>query len=127
MAVAIRLMRFGKKGFPTYRIVALDKRSKRDGAYIEKVGLYNPMAASDQFQVNEERLSYWIKNGAIISDGMKKLLTSRNPKVKKRITKKAKKPAVVVKKSTSPKKETPAQAPVEKKENVEEVPPDTTS
>jgi small subunit ribosomal protein S16 len=81
MPVALRLMRFGKKGYPTYRVVALDKRSKRDGAYIEKVGLYNPMTEPATLDLNEERLNYWLTNGAAVSEGMQKLLKRREKKV----------------------------------------------
>lgn len=87
-------MRFGKKGYPTYRIVALDKRSKRDGAYIEKVGLYNPMSKTATLTIDEERLSYWLKIGAVVSEGMKKILSSRNPKQKKIVKKATKKEPV---------------------------------
>lgn len=74
MAVTIRLMRFGKRHYPTYRIVALDKRRKRDGSYIEKIGTYNPMLTPALIEINEERMGYWTKNGALISEGMRKLL-----------------------------------------------------
>ncbi len=74
MAVALRLMRFGKKHYPTYRIVAIDKRSKRDGAYIEKVGTYNPMTEPSAITINEERFTYWRRNGAQVSDGLQKLM-----------------------------------------------------
>lgn len=77
MAVAVRLMRFGKKGYPVYRIVALDKRKKRDGSYIEKVGLYNPMTEPAHLDINNERLSYWMKNGAELSEGVRKLLKDK--------------------------------------------------
>ena len=43
MPVTLRFMKFGKKGRPFYRIVAIDKRKKRDGSYIEKVGHYDPI------------------------------------------------------------------------------------
>lgn len=74
MAVALRLMRFGKKHYPTYRIIAMDKKSKRDGAYIEKVGTYNPMRDPAELSVNAERFLYWQNNGAQVSDGVRKLL-----------------------------------------------------
>jgi small subunit ribosomal protein S16 len=77
MAVALRLMRFGKKGFPFYRVVALDKRQKRDGAYIEKVGTYDPMANPSKLEIDKERYEYWVKNGAQISDGLKRILKNR--------------------------------------------------
>lgn len=74
MAATIRLMRFGKKGYPTYRIVVLDKRKKSKGAYIEKIGFYNPVASPEILEVNKERMDYWLKTGAEPSDGFKKLL-----------------------------------------------------
>src|SRR5690348_5986277 len=74
MPVAIRLMRFGKKGHPSYRIVALDKRKKRDGAYIEKIGLYDPLIEPLKLEINQERLSYWLGVGAEVSEGMIKLM-----------------------------------------------------
>ena len=77
MAVAIRLMRFGKKGFPFYRVVALDKRKKRDGSYIEKVGTYDPMSEPAKLDINQERMDYWVKNGAQVSEGLRKLLKNR--------------------------------------------------
>lgn len=73
MPVTIRLMRFGKRGYATYRIVALDKRKKRDGSYIEKVGTYNPHAPSP-FVIDGEKLNYWLKKGAVLSEGVQKLM-----------------------------------------------------
>lgn len=72
-------MRFGKKHYPTYRIVALDKRKKRDGSYIEKVGTYNPMTEPVQVEINQERFNYWKMNGAEISEGLRKLLKKITP------------------------------------------------
>ena len=78
MAVALRLMRFGKKKFPFYRIVALDRRQKRDGAYIEKVGQYDPMKEQDTIEINKVRFDYWQGQGAQISEGLARLI--KNPK-----------------------------------------------
>lgn len=77
MAVAIRLMRFGKKGDPSYRIVVLDKRAKRDGAYIEKIGTYQPMTEPGKLELIKERFEYWTSRGAQLSEGMTKLLKSK--------------------------------------------------
>ena len=74
MAVTIRLMRFGKKKFPYYRIVALDKRQKRDGAYIEKLGIYTPLEKEKNIRINKEKYEYWTSKGAQISEGMERLL-----------------------------------------------------
>lgn len=74
MAVTLRLMRFGKKHYPTYRIVAIDKRKKRDGSYIDKVGTYNPMMEPAVIDIDQERFTYWKNSGAEISEGVRKLL-----------------------------------------------------
>ena len=73
MAVVIRLMRFGKRDFPIYRIVALDKRKKRNGAYLDRIGTYNPLNAKDEIVINKEKLDFWLQRGAQFSDGMARL------------------------------------------------------
>ena len=64
MAVTIRLTRAGSKKVPFYRVVAADRRSPRDGRFIEQLGVYDPLRDPVEFRVNETRLDYWIKNGA---------------------------------------------------------------
>lgn len=71
-------MRFGKKKVPFYRIVALDKRQKRDGAYIEKVGLYNPLEKEKNIHINKERFEYWKSKGAQFSEGFERLLKNKD-------------------------------------------------
>jgi small subunit ribosomal protein S16 len=66
-------MRFGKKKQPFYRIVVLDKRKKRDGAYIEELGTYNPLTSPATVVVNKERFSYWKGVGALPSASVSKL------------------------------------------------------
>ena len=71
MALAIRLSRGGRKNRPHYSIVVADKRSPRDGRFVEKVGTYNPLLAKDdanRVTINEERVKYWISQGAQASD-----------------------------------------------------------
>lgn len=75
MSVKIRLMRFGKKGYPTYRMVAIDARKKRDGSYLEKVGFYNPNPTPAIIDVNEERIAYWTGVGAQMSEKVAALMT----------------------------------------------------
>lgn len=77
MAATIRLMRFGKKAYPTYRIVVIDKRKKAVGSYIEKLGFYNPVANPDILEINKERVNYWLKTGAQPSEAIKKLLKKK--------------------------------------------------
>ncbi|HYJ91334.1 MAG TPA: 30S ribosomal protein S16 [Pyrinomonadaceae bacterium] len=62
--LAISLMRMGAKGKPYYRVVVKEKRSKRDGKYIELLGTYNPMANPAEVKLNNERVQYWIGVGA---------------------------------------------------------------
>lgn len=81
MAVALKLMRFGKKGHPTYRIVAIDRRAPRVSEYLEKIGIYQPIGAKPVLEISKSRLEYWQSKGAQLSEGIVKLL-----KDKKRIT-----------------------------------------
>ena len=71
MALALRLSRGGRKNRPHYSIVVADKRYPRDGRFIEKLGTYNPLLAKDdaaRVNINEERVKYWLGQGAIASD-----------------------------------------------------------
>jgi small subunit ribosomal protein S16 len=63
--LAIRLMRMGAKKRPSYRIVVKEKLSKRDGAYIESIGTYNPIdKANNEIRLDADRAQYWIERGA---------------------------------------------------------------
>lgn len=64
MAVKIRLQRIGTKKKPFYRVVAVDGRTRRDGAVIEQLGQYQPIVDGKQFNVDEEKLLKWLKQGA---------------------------------------------------------------
>ncbi len=72
--VKIRLRRMGAKKAPYYRIVVADSRSPRDGRFIEEVGTYDPMADGEKLKVNQERVAYWIANGAQPTDTVRGLL-----------------------------------------------------
>ena len=72
--VKIRLRRMGAKKAPYYRIVVADSRSPRDGRFIEEVGTYDPMADGQKLTVNQERVQYWISNGAQPTDTVRGLL-----------------------------------------------------
>ena len=74
MAVRLRLMRMGKKKHPTYRIVAADKRSPRDGKFIEIVGTYDPNQEPSEIKVTKSKAVGWLRNGAQPSDRVKKIL-----------------------------------------------------
>ena len=72
MAVKIRLARIGKKAMPFYRIVAIDSRNNRDGQALEILGTYD--ATKKMFmQFHDERIEAWVKQGAQLSDTVKKL------------------------------------------------------
>jgi len=74
--VTIRLARSGAKKRPFYYIVATDSRNKRDGRFIEKIGFFNPIArgAEIKLQIDQERVSYWIKQGAKLSERVSSLV-----------------------------------------------------
>jgi len=74
MSVKIRLARHGAKKKPFYRIVVADNESPRDGRYLENVGTYNPLKEPVEVSVKEERIRYWMDQGAIPSDTVKSLL-----------------------------------------------------
>lgn len=60
--LAIKLKRIGKKKQASYRIVVAEKRSKLGGRYVEDLGWFNPR--SDQFNLNADRIKYWMSQGA---------------------------------------------------------------
>jgi small subunit ribosomal protein S16 len=71
MSLKIRLSRGGAKKRPMYRIVVADSRSARDGRFIERIGLYQPMLPADhpeRLTMNEERIKYWLSQGATPTD-----------------------------------------------------------
>ena len=74
MAVKIRLTRMGSKKKPFYRIVALDSRTRRDGRPLEFLGYYNPMTEPPEVKLDNERISYWLEQGAKPSNTVKSLL-----------------------------------------------------
>lgn len=74
MAVTLRLLRLGKKGNPSYRIVAIDKRKKRNGTYVDVIGFYNPIANPPILTLDQKKIAEWLKKGALVSEGLRKLL-----------------------------------------------------
>lgn len=62
-------MRIGAKKRPFYRVVAVDERKKRTGEYIELLGTYNPLTEPKEIILKKDRLEYWQKQGAVLSDG----------------------------------------------------------
>ena len=74
MAVKLRLMRMGKKKQPTYRVVAADARSPRNGRFIEIVGTYQPRQDPSVIKIDNERAVAWLKQGAQPTERVEKLL-----------------------------------------------------
>lgn len=69
----IRLRRVGKKGRPYYRIVVTEKRNPRDGAYIDGIGHYDPMADPPAVTLDENRAVDWLRKGAQPSDPVRQI------------------------------------------------------
>lgn len=74
MAVRIRLKRMGAKKRPFYRLVVADSRAARDGAFIDTLGYYNPIAEPVELKIDEEKALEWLQKGAQPSDTAKSLL-----------------------------------------------------
>ncbi len=72
--VKIRLSRTGKRNAPSYRIVVVDSRAKRDGRVIENLGFYDPKTKPQTIKFNRERLEYWLSQGAQMTTTVKKLV-----------------------------------------------------
>lgn len=74
--VVIRLSRGGAKARPFYNIVVADKRNRRDGRFIERIGFYNPLArgGEESLRIAVDRLTYWTGVGATPSDTVARLV-----------------------------------------------------
>ena len=74
----IRLARFGAKKKPFYRVVLIEKERARNGRNLEVLGQYNPLTKPAKVTLKHDRLDYWVKNGAQLSDTVQRLLKN-NP------------------------------------------------
>ena len=76
MALKIRLARGGSKKRPYYHVVVADVRAPRDGRFIERLGMWNPMLPKDgaRVQLNEERIKHWLEHGAQPTDRVLRFL-----------------------------------------------------
>ena len=72
--LAIKLMRTGAKKRPSYRVVVKEKQSKRDGAYLENVGTYNPTRQPAEINLKMDRVNYWISKCAQPTDTVDRLI-----------------------------------------------------
>jgi small subunit ribosomal protein S16 len=77
LAVRLRLTRVGARNNPIWRVVAADKRSPRDGRFLEVLGHYNPQTNPSTIEIDEERIRSWLRKGAEPSDTVKKLLKAK--------------------------------------------------
>lgn len=77
MSVKLRLRRIGRKKIPVFSIIATDSRNARDGRYIEDLGRYYPLEQPAEVQLDEERILYWLDNGARPSDTVRSILSKR--------------------------------------------------
>jgi small subunit ribosomal protein S16 len=82
MPVKIRLQRHGKKGKPYYWIVAADSRAKRDGKYLDKLGIYNPNTNPATIELNVDGTVQWLQNGAQPTDTAKAILSYKGAMLK---------------------------------------------
>ena len=67
-------MRTGAKKRPSYRVVVKEKQSKRDGAYLENLGTYNPTREPAEINLKADRVQYWISKGAQPTDTVRRLI-----------------------------------------------------
>jgi|SRR5690348_9330951 len=117
MSVAIRLRREGALNRPYFKVVVADKRSPRDGKFIEIIGTYDPKKKGNNSTLKLDRVEYWISKGAQPSDTVRSLIKkNKNPEAaaKKAAAveaKKAAKPKPAPKTESAPAAESAAAAP----------------
>ena len=74
MAVTLRLTRGGGEKQPFYRIVAADRRSPRDGRFIEQIGIYDPLRSPPEIKMDSTRVEHWLSMGAVPSQTVGELI-----------------------------------------------------
>ncbi|MEI6241835.1 MAG: 30S ribosomal protein S16 [Chlamydiota bacterium] len=84
MALVIRLRQQGKNNRQSYRLVVADRRSPRDGKYVENLGWYDPfLPTENNFTIKMDRIQYWLDHGAILSDRARIFVKKASPEVSK--------------------------------------------
>lgn len=91
MAVVIRMRRVGRRNQPAFRIVATDKRSPRDGRFLEILGTYHPLREGKNFTLVRDRVLYWLGVGAQVSGAVATFLKKEGIEREKKKTRPAKK------------------------------------
>ena len=94
MPTRMRLQRKGKKGQPFYHLVVADGRAPRDGKFIEKLGIYNPMTHPATIELNFDRALYWLQVGAQPSDTVRSILSHKGVLLKEHLLRGVKKGAL---------------------------------
>ncbi len=84
MALKIRLRQQGCNNRQTYRVVVADARCRRDGKYVEKLGWYLPYLTENNCKIDEERMDYWLQQGAQMSEQVKALAAKNAPEALKK-------------------------------------------
>lgn len=120
MSVTIRLTRTGRKNLPSYRVVATQTRTKRDGKYLDLIGYYNPSQTPAAFDYDKKKYQDWISKGAIVSDAVKRMVEGKYEYTKykpgkeetaeKGSQKEVKEETPVIEEATPTTEETPEQA-----------------
>ena len=82
MSISIRMKKMGKKGQPFFRLVVADTLGKREGRYIENLGWYNPLAEGENYNIKQERVEYWLSQGARISNTARSIINKLRAKPK---------------------------------------------
>ena len=96
MPVKIRLTRQGRKKKPFYHIIVADSRAPRDGKFIERIGLYNPISNPATIELDFDRALYWVQQGAQPTDTCRALLSVKGVMYKKHLLEGVKKGALTV-------------------------------
>jgi small subunit ribosomal protein S16 len=102
MAVRIRLSRFGRIHRPLFRVVAIDKRCHREGMSNEIVGMYDPLKADKNLELDATKVEGWVNRGAVISNGVRSLMKKFGYAVPAPAKTVAAKPVVKVEKAKKP-------------------------
>ncbi len=85
MATKLRLQRHGRKGKPFFHLVAADERAKRDGRFIEKLGVYDPNTNPATIEINFDKTLDWVMKGAVPTDTVRALLSYKGIMYKKHL------------------------------------------
>ncbi|MFZ5805891.1 MAG: 30S ribosomal protein S16 [Verrucomicrobiota bacterium] len=78
MALVVRLKRTGRKNRPHYLVVVTEKRSPRDGSFLEQLGHYDPLKKENGVVLKKDRIEYWMSKGAKLSDTVHSFLKKTN-------------------------------------------------